>query len=57
MNEEEKNPSAKSMKILSILVGFYWALSLNGRIFSSKNLLILMVKAKKSAKNIHVVQF
>ena len=50
MNEEENDPSAKSMKTLSILVGFYWALSLNGRIFSSKKLAHSHGQGKKECK-------
>ena len=47
MNEEEKNPSAKLMKTLSILC---WALSLNGRIFSSKKLAHSHGQGKKECK-------
>ena len=50
MNEEEKNSSAKSMKTLSVLVWFYWALSLNGRIFSSKKLAHSHGQGKKECK-------
>ena len=50
MNEEEKNPSGKLMKTISILVRFCWALSLNGRIFSSKKLAHSHGQGKKECK-------